>query len=368
MNSLLPRVSIIVPVYNAQETIKPLVNSVLSQEEQSWELILVDDGSKDETPMLCDEVSMLDNRIKVLHQTNLGVSSARNNGIKAAKGDWITFVDADDLLTDNFLSCMLEAADKSTVIDLVYCSYSIIESGRTTICLYRNKTYLGYEEIKEAFRNTKIMYRCCPWAKLFRRNVIQENRLSFDTKLSISEDRLFLYNYLLFVRGIATTSTMGYIYGSFSSISLKHKKHSVDTMTYRQNVMTDAMRAVYNAFSITASDELYMWRHLMMILVETMECVYSQYRGGKKTESLQMKILQENYFDAMNQSALNNPVWKKQYESDMMLQLVISGRFKEFNRFLKRKDRNLSLRLFVHKLLKKTQSVGSYERVILAIN
>ena len=96
-------ISIIVPVYNAEKTLNRCVSSILSQTFQDWELLLIDDGSTDRSGKLCDEYAAKDQRIKVFHKKNGGVSSARNIGLDHAKGQWVTFVDCDDWIVDSAL-------------------------------------------------------------------------------------------------------------------------------------------------------------------------------------------------------------------------------------------------------------------------
>ena len=96
-----PSISIIVPVYNAERTLNRCVDSILSQTFQEWELLLIDDGSTDRSGELCDEYASKDQRIKVFHKKNGGVSSARNIGLNYAKGEWITFIDSDDEIPKN---------------------------------------------------------------------------------------------------------------------------------------------------------------------------------------------------------------------------------------------------------------------------
>lgn len=98
-----PIISIIIPVYNAEKTLNRCVDSVLNQTFHDWELLLIDDGSKDRSMYLCDEYALKDKRIKVFHKKNGGVSSARNMGLDYARGEWITFVDSDDLFVRIFL-------------------------------------------------------------------------------------------------------------------------------------------------------------------------------------------------------------------------------------------------------------------------
>ena len=100
--STLPLISVIVPVYNAEKTLQLCVDSILCQDCKDFELLLIDDDSKDSSSAMCDEYEAMDNRVKVFHKANGGVSSARNMGLDNARGEWITFVDSDDLITQGF--------------------------------------------------------------------------------------------------------------------------------------------------------------------------------------------------------------------------------------------------------------------------
>jgi len=91
-----PFISFIVPVYNVEDYLHECVDSIIGQTCGDWELILIDDGSPDRCPQICDEYAAKDNRIKVIHQRNAGVAAARNAGLDAAQGEWIWFVDSDD--------------------------------------------------------------------------------------------------------------------------------------------------------------------------------------------------------------------------------------------------------------------------------
>ena len=108
-----PLVSIIVPVYNAEKTLNKCVDSILNQTFQDWELLLIDDGSTDRSGELCDEYANKDSRVRVFHKINEGVSSARNVGLDNAKGQWITFVDADDWIDKNMYQELYNTAVSS---------------------------------------------------------------------------------------------------------------------------------------------------------------------------------------------------------------------------------------------------------------
>ena len=104
------RISVIVPVYNADLYIKDCIESILRQSFRDFELILVDDGSLDRSGEICDAYEKKDSRIRVIHQTNQGQAAARNHAIKIAKGEWVCFVDSDDLIHPNMLKSLLHAA------------------------------------------------------------------------------------------------------------------------------------------------------------------------------------------------------------------------------------------------------------------
>lgn len=147
-------ISIIVPVYNAENTIGTCVDSLVRQSHNLLEIILVDDGSTDNSGKICDELAIKDNRIKVIHKENEGVSVARNTGINKAAGYAITFVDADDTLDINAVSLMLNKMLNNDC-DIVMCDYSIIYSD------HMENMYIGKmisALIKRAYRNFLMMH------------------------------------------------------------------------------------------------------------------------------------------------------------------------------------------------------------------
>ena len=101
-----PAISVIIPVYNAEQYLRRCVDSVLTQSYTDFELLLIDDGSRDQSPAICDEYAAADHRVQVFHKPNGGVSSARNLGLDHARGQWITFIDSDDFISPNYLSAV----------------------------------------------------------------------------------------------------------------------------------------------------------------------------------------------------------------------------------------------------------------------
>lgn len=188
----MPKVSIIVPVYNAKDYLHRCVDSILAQTFTDFELLLIDDGSSDSSDIICDDYSIRDSRIRVFHKENGGVSSARNLGLDRAYGEWITFVDSDDWLAVEYLEKMCEKTD---LVDLVI-SYAKCHSkqGEVKQKKYKDR-YVDLDEIGILFLEYDLSWQTSPWAKLFRKDIIEN--LRFIEGMHIGEDMVFLYNYLM---------------------------------------------------------------------------------------------------------------------------------------------------------------------------
>lgn len=187
MNKL-PRISVIVPVYNVEKYLRRCVDSILSQSQQDFELLLIDDGSKDESGDICDEYAAKDLRIKVFHKTNGGVSSARNLGLDNAQGEWVAFVDADDDVEEEYLS-IREQFDDSDVVNKPY------------LTIYEDKTEMSLDHGIVTLNDRDSIFRYyvrkrnnALWDKLIKRKLIGGKR--FNTKVTIGEDLLFFLSVL----------------------------------------------------------------------------------------------------------------------------------------------------------------------------
>ena len=367
----MPTVSVIVPVYNAGGVVSRCVDSILAQSYTDFEVLLVNDGSTDNSGAICDNYAQQDGRVKVIHQENSGVSAARNAGLKAAQGEWVTFVDSDDIVLDGFLESLVVAVNRDERIDLAYCGYAIVERS-TSIKTYRSATYIEKEQLHDALSSTKLLYRCSPWAKLFRRSIITDNGLQFDTNLTISEDRLFLYQYLIHIRGVAVTSTVGYLYGSFSPTSLKHKRVPTEMLAYRQQTITAAAHDVVNTFGLGKGEAFLIARHLMLILFELIRNVYQDSGASRKTRERQRELFIGLFdVDLYQDNLANDPRWIDYLKQNRLMEDLVNFRFKEFNRKLIRNEINMNIRLFAYNLLKKRRAqslAASFDKSVTLIN
>ncbi len=176
-------ISVIIPVYNTQQYLKQCIDSVINQTYKNLEIILVDDGSTDDSPKICDEYTLKDNRIKVIHKQNGGVSSARNAGLKIAKGDYIGFVDSDDFIAPDMYETLCRELI-STNTDLVICNWYIeCDKWIENTVFPKEKVLTIQEAVKYLYRSSSVCTR------LFKKNTIEN--IFFNEKIGFGEDRLF---------------------------------------------------------------------------------------------------------------------------------------------------------------------------------
>jgi glycosyltransferase involved in cell wall biosynthesis len=203
MNS--PLVSIVVPVYNSEAFLKECIDSLINQTYNNIEIILVDDGSPDNSGLICDQYAANDSRIKVIHKNNSGLVSARKDGLKLSTGEYVFYVDGDDWVEINLIEDYLKAALEHNA-DVVIAAHK--ESLVDRIEVYKNKIPSGCYNKEELISTVypKMMYNgkfsqfgifSYSWGKLYRRDLLLNNQLKVRDGVTIGEDALCLYPTLL---------------------------------------------------------------------------------------------------------------------------------------------------------------------------
>lgn len=214
MNSI---VSIIVPIYNAQDYLRNCIESIINQTYKELEIILVNDGSSDSSLSLCNHYKSLDKRIIVIDKKNSGVANARNCGIRNSNGKYIHFVDADDELESNMIEVLVHLLEKNNA-DFSICGYKrIMNPSGSNIKTYENIRYSGnirnyFEDLDVLLKRGLIQGPC--W-KLFISKIIKDNNLIFPADYSFGEDTVFVYKYLEFCSEISSTNECLYIYNNY---------------------------------------------------------------------------------------------------------------------------------------------------------
>lgn len=192
-----PLVSMIVPVYNAQERIGRCLHSICRQKYKNLEILVVNDGSKDDSWSVIQQFQQKDSRIHAINKENSGVSHTRNMALEQAKGTYIQFVDSDDYLDENATSLLVEKA-LAWHADLVISHFCHVANDKTSVYgfIHHDEASLSQKEFLLGFmRWPASYYYGVMWNKLYRRALIEENQIRFDTEMSWSEDFLFNLEY-----------------------------------------------------------------------------------------------------------------------------------------------------------------------------
>ena len=220
-----PIISIVIPVYCAKAYLEKCVQSVIQQDYPNWELILVDDGSPDGSATLCDELQSRDARIRVIHKTNGGVSSARNYGINEAKGIFVTFIDSDDWIDPQLCNALLCGLEHKT--DFIISGYVSVHLHETQRIEWTEKVRYSVDELKAHF---DLPYRLnllnAPFGKLYLRETI--GALRFNDKISLGEDFLFNLSYIERCTNIVFIPCAYYNYNQLNMNSVTKKLRNGD--------------------------------------------------------------------------------------------------------------------------------------------
>lgn len=206
-------VSVVIPAYNAAPFIEETISSVYAQTYTDWEVIIINDGSKDNTAAICS--SFTDRRIKTIHQPNKGVATARNSGLALAKGDYVVFFDADDIMTPGFLRSRVEALEANPEAGYVG---GLVE---TFPVIEKTRKAAASDPVNEIlFFNSAFV--TVPSNYLFKKEVLVKNNISFNRELSSTADRFFILEVSKFAKGITTTDESGKLLYRITSQSMSN--------------------------------------------------------------------------------------------------------------------------------------------------
>lgn len=222
------KLSIIVPVYNAQDRLQQCLDSILEQTWKDFELILINDGSKDNSLSICRDYEKKDNRVVVIDKENGGAGEARNAGLDRAGGDYVLFIDADDTVIPEMAERMLFLMEKGT--DLVCCAHQEQTEGKKEITLRKYSLESDpwvTDDLSACFLEMdRGNHFCYLWNKLFKRSIIFDNRIRFHNRFITGEDLDFVLQYYGHISCCTVTNFAPYIYYSNGTNSLcaRYKK------------------------------------------------------------------------------------------------------------------------------------------------
>lgn len=228
------KVSIIVPIYNAEKYLSKCIDSILNQTERNIEVILVDDGSSDNSRQICREYQKKDNRVKIIYQENAGVSAARNQGIAVAKGSYIGFVDADDWIEPEMYSRLLEEA-KKTGADIVMCDVkTVYDDGRVIVDTITQLSESRVVKKNDFTPSLLVEMAGAVWRCIYKTN--KSNALLFPIGVTFSEDRIFN------IHAMGYANIISYVKESYynryiNKASVVHRFHADYFESYKKAAM-----------------------------------------------------------------------------------------------------------------------------------
>lgn len=244
-------VSIIIPCYNAEEYVLRCAQSIKNQTYTQFEAIFVDDGSTDDTAHILDVICSTERRFNIIHQENQGVSSARNTGLKFARGEYIAFVDADDWVSSNWLMILVNGFDKE--VDIVGCNliyrteYSSeeLETDDSYYDIRGTNSILEYLFKHPSTKNNGLIGRAFVWNKLYIKGIIDKYNVWFDETTSIGEDYKFNYEYMKHcnIARFSKSSEYNYFQNANSAMAFIREKK-----TFKPDIISwcDVFRIIYD--------------------------------------------------------------------------------------------------------------------------
>lgn len=233
----MPKISVIVPVYNSEKYLHRCIDSILAQTFTDFEVLLIDDGSTDSSGEICDEYAHKDSRVRVFHKENGGVSSARNLGLDNAKGEWISFVDSDDWLVEDCYSIILQYANISC-IDLITTDLNIVTNNEIKVQKMHKWTDNKHQSFIQYLSRTWL----CPGWILVRARLFMKEGMRFPEKISVFEDFHLFVRLIYYAKKIINIATPLYYYrcdNDNSATRTINEKHLMDNF---QIVYSDIIR------------------------------------------------------------------------------------------------------------------------------
>ena len=261
----MPEVSVIVPVYNVEKYLHRCIDSILAQTYSDFELIIVDDGSSDNCPSICDEYASSDSRVRVIHKVNEGVSKARNDGINVARGTYVTFIDSDDYISAHYLEVLY------TAIEINDADISVTRRSKKAIFEYEELDYtiLTKRSAIEYFLSENSDAVRTPWGKLVRREICE--KYLFPVDRSYSEDRAVVYRWYYSANRVVDTKSRLYYYNDENPQSVSQNTNYSPKRFGSLETIDELMKFL--------KEENFPTLHQRLVL-ENLQACYSHYKNA----------------------------------------------------------------------------------------
>lgn len=284
-----PKVSIILPAYNSEAFIADMIGDIIGQDFADWQLIVVSNGANQQNQLsVLQKLADADSRIEIIHTQEAGVSNARNIGIVNASGEWLTFVDADDRISKNHLSKLVEATDDKT--DVIISGIELVNSAKKNRAEWKCPDSFG---INREFLNMHRSLRWSPCNKLYRTATLTKAGIKFDTSYTHSEDAIFNCRLYPKLSGVKMISHCGYSYIQHGDSAVS-KYHPNYYETHRELLRLERELCELSELSLSETET----RIGRMDYFYTAQAVLNLYRqGAPKSRKFRVDRIRQIAFD-----------------------------------------------------------------------
>lgn len=325
------KISVIVPIYNSAKNLKKCIESILGQTYKNFELILVNDGSTDDSKEIINYYASIDNRVIPIHQKNMGVSEARNVGLKIASGEYINFIDSDDYIDKNFFENAIKKIEGFELyisgLQMEYYEDNIISS----IEKYGVKD-IKKLNIKELFENLNIFYPqiciCGPCCKLYKSSIIKDNNIKFNKSFNYGEDTLFNLDYFSKINDIYFDENIYYHYIREDKNSLFSKYHS-DTYEVHEFIY-NKMRELMLKINCSKNGLLNFENIYANLMLGCVHQIYKNSKDLKERKDIINKVSNNKYLIRCKPKDIKNYIllFLIKYKMKRILYFVFSKKYK----------------------------------------
>lgn len=306
------KVSIIIPVYNVEKYLRDCLNSVVNQTYKNLEIILINDGSKDNSGKICDEYAQKDNRIIVVHNSNKGVSNARNCGINLSTGKYIVFIDSDDSVENEYISKLMEV-NRNNDYDLIFCNMQDIYLNKNKIIKRKKEVPVNF--LTGIFKNDYFYLReiiDVPVLKLYKTKIIKENDIRFPEHIFYAEDQMFNFQYYSYVKKYKYIDNILYNYFHRDNKSLSQIINmSIFNMTLekiikekeffeKNNIKNKEIllndRIIGTIERFVAIEKKHSYKNHKMVIKKLKNLLYVTTKSSTKKRAIVLKLINSNIF------------------------------------------------------------------------
>ncbi|MCH5296593.1 MAG: glycosyltransferase [Ruminococcus sp.] len=294
--------SVIIPAYNAENTIRRCLNSLLQTKRSDIEVLIIDDGSTDSTAEICRGIANNDKRVKYYKKENGGVSSARNMGLDYAVGEYICFVDSDDFVSDDYFNCL--SSELIDDYDLLIYGIKIFDGQNYKFGKYFPYSFTDLDKVEsflcKELRKQRLNLVC---NKVYKRALIKENGIVFPEQLHIGEDKVFMVRYITAVKNVKSINACIYISSTENQNSLSRKirenlsesvllEHELMIESVKQSIISERYKRLY-FYAVGFS--FYRSAYTVIGEIQKLKLSKLESREAKKKVCMEYKMNEEKY-------------------------------------------------------------------------